>query len=300
MGSNVDIPLPSGTIEVILHTAIRRGIPVTRMTRFIAVMLCFLLSPLPSFCAPPDAGQRAGQINALVPAATRNDSTAKVKEDLNWNDTLKTQQNGRVRAGLTDGSILSVGSNSELRVVQHDGASQQTSLEMDFGKVRSKVVKITQPNGKFEMKTPNAVIGVIGTDFYVGFEGNKTTVICYTGKVWVTPLGNAKVVKNSGKSEQSQIVVAAGQMVIISTEIPPAGFQPQSTPPEVQQASMVATDVPDVPLPSLHPHLLRNILLGVGIAATGWAVAVTQLGSDSGTPAGRPTCQINPQTGKCT
>ena len=38
-------------------------------------------------------------------------------------------------------------------MVQHDAASQQTSLEMDFSKVRSKVVKITQPNGKFEIKT---------------------------------------------------------------------------------------------------------------------------------------------------
>ena len=263
-------------------------------------MLCLLLSPLPSFCAPPDAGQHAGQINALVPAAMRNNSTAKVKDDLNWNDLLKTQQNGRVRAGLADGSILSVGSNSELQVVQHDGASQQTSLEMDFGKVRSKVVKITQPNGKFEMKTPNAVIGVIGTDFYVGFEGTKTTVICYSGKVWVTPLGNAKVVKNSGQPDQNQIVVAAGQMVIISNEVPPGGYEAQSTPPDVQQASLIATDVPDVPLPSAHPHLLRNILLTVGVAATGWAIAVTQLNSGSTTPAGKPTCQINPQTGKCT
>lgn len=269
-----------------------------RCTRFFAVMLCFLLSPLPSFCAPPDASQHAGQINALVPAAMRNNSTAKVKDDLNWNDLLKTQQNGRIRAGLADGSILSVGSNSELRVVQHDGASQQTSLEMDFGKVRSKVVKITQPNGKFEMKTPNAVIGVIGTDFFVGFEGNRTTVICYTGKVWVTPSANAKVVKNSGQSGQDGITVAAGQMVVIGNEVPPAGFESQSTPPDVQQASMVDTDVPDAPLPSLHPHLLRNVLIGAGIAATGWAVAITQLSSSGGGPT-KPTCKINPQTGQC-
>ena len=40
---------------------------------------------------------------------------------------------------LTDGSILSVGSDSELRVVQHDATSQQTSLELDYGKVRNPV-----------------------------------------------------------------------------------------------------------------------------------------------------------------
>src|SRR3989475_4780118 len=163
-------------------------------------MLCLLISPLPALCAPPAGGRIAGQISALIPSTTRNAQPAKVKDDLSWNDLLKTEQKGRLRAGLTDGSILSLGSNSELRVVQHDAASQQTSLEMNFGKVRSKVVKITQPNGKFEMKTPNAVIGVVGTDFYVGYEANRTTVICYTGQVMVTPTGNAKIVRNSGQN----------------------------------------------------------------------------------------------------
>jgi len=222
----------------------------------------------------------------LIPAATRNAQPAKVKDDLSWNDLLKTEQKGRLRAGLTDGSILSLGSNSELRVVQHDAASQQTALEVDFGKVRSKVVKITQPNGKFEVKTANAVIGVIGTDFYVSYEANKTTVICYTGRVWVSPIGNAKVVKNSGESSENQIQVNAGQMVVISSEIPPMGFEPQSTPPEVMRASAEDTSVPDE-LPPIHrAHLVRDILIGVGVAAAGWAVAITQL--NTSTPAVRP------------
>ena len=254
-----------------------------------------MLSTLPALCAPAAAGQPAGQIRALIPAATRNANPAKVNDGLEWNDLLKTEQKGRLRAGLTDGSILSLGSNSELRVVQHDAASQQTSLEMNLGKVRSQVVKVTQPNGKFEMKTPNAVIGVIGTDFFVGYETNKTTVICYTGKVSVTPLGNAKVVKNSGQSTQDQILVSAGQMVVISSEIPPAGFEPQSTPPGVQRASIQDTTVPDVPpLPVRHVHLVRNVILTVGIAAAGWVIGITQLKTDAPTKT-----RCNPQDPKC-
>jgi len=168
-----------------------KGIAVDTPKRLIAGALCLLLSPLPAVCAPPAGGQRAGQINALIPAATKNEQVTKAKDELNWNDLLKTATSGRVRAGLDDGSILSVGSNSELRVLQHDAASQQTSLELNAGRLRSKVVKITQPNGKFEVHTPNAVIGVIGTDFYVEYGNNKTTVICYTGVVTVTPLGGA-------------------------------------------------------------------------------------------------------------
>ena len=251
-----------------------------------------MLSPLPALCA---GGQNAGQISALIPSASRNSMPAKVKDDLVWNDLLKTEQKGRVRASLTDGSILSLGSNSELRVVQHDAASQQTSLEMDFGKVRSKVVKITQPNGKFEMKTANAVIGVIGTDFFVSYEPNKTTVICYTGKVWVQPIGNAKVVKNSGQTTESQIEVAAGQMVVITSVIPPAGYQPESTPPGVQRASMQDTTVnDDLPPVVRHAHLVRDVLIGTAVAGAGWAIGVTQLNTSTPAP---QTC--DPQNPKC-
>jgi hypothetical protein len=256
----------------------------------IAGLLCLLMSPLPALCAPPAGGQPAGQIRAMIPSATRNAKAAKVNDDLEWNDLLKTEQKGRLRVGLTDGSILSVGSNSELLVVQHNAASQQTSLEINLGKVRSQVVKVTQPNGKFELKTPNAVIGVIGTDFYVSYETNRTTVICYTGKVSVSPIGNAKVVKNSGQSTQDQVSVSAGQMVVISSEIPPAGFEPESTPPEVQRASMQDTSVPDAPPPVRHVHLVRNVVITVGIAAVGWVVGVTQL-STSGTTG----CSQNPK-----
>jgi ferric-dicitrate binding protein FerR (iron transport regulator) len=253
-----------------------------------------MLSPLPALCA---GGQNAGAISALIPSATRNSVPAKVKDDLVWNDLLKTEQKGRVRASLTDGSILSLGSNSELRVVQHDAASQQTSLEMDFGKVRSKVVKITQPNGKFEMKTANAVIGVIGTDFFVSYEPNKTTVICYTGKVWVQPIGDAKVVKNSGQSTQNQIEVEAGQMVVISSVIPPAGFAPQSTPPEVLRASAADTSVPDALPPIHHVHLVRDVIVGAAVAGAGWAIGVTQL--NTATPPTKPKGCPDPQNPKC-
>jgi hypothetical protein len=188
------------------------------------------------------ADQSAGQITAIIPAATRNAQPAKNKDGLQWNDLLQTTDTGRLRAGLTDGSILSLGSSSQLRVVQHDAASQQTSLEIGYGKLRSRVVKITQPNGKFEVKTPNAVIGVIGTDFYVAYENDLTTVICYVGQVTVTSQGASKVVRKSEKaqSNQQQTTLGPGQMVVIGLKVPPAGFPPES---EVIHASMLDTRI---------------------------------------------------------
>lgn len=265
---------------------------MTIFKRSIAVILCSLLTALPAMSEPQaGGGQAAGQITAMIPAATLNSKTAKVREGLNWNDLLQTEHNGRVRAGLTDGSILSLGSDSELRIVQHDSAAQQTSLEMDFGKVRSQVVKITRPGGKFEMKTPNAVIGVIGTDFYVGYEANKTTVICYKGQVTVSALGNAKVTNNSGQANTAtnSVAVAAGQMVVITSEIPPSGFQTSNTPPDVLQASLSSTDIAADAGGSKgtevarHGHTLRWVLVGTAVAVgLGLGLGLSQSGGGGG------------------
>jgi hypothetical protein len=266
---------------------------------FTVVLLCFLLVYLPVMAEPQAAAQQAGQISALIPAATRNSQAATVKEELDWNDLLKTEHTGRVRAGLTDGSILSVGSDSELRVVQHDATSQQTSLELNFGKVRNQVVKITKPGGKFEVKTPNAVIGVIGTDFYAAFDQDKTTVICYKGKVTVTPGPNAKVTQNSGQSNAAtnSITVAAGQMVEITNDFPPAGYKPSQTPADTQQASLLATDVSDTLPVAHHSHLGRNIGITTAVVvATGLAIGIP-LGLRGGSNSS--TCVKNPNTGAC-
>jgi hypothetical protein len=257
--------------------------------RITVILVCFMISPLAGLCEP-QAAQRAGQIDALIPAATRNAQTAQAKEEIDWNDLLKTTHNGRVRAGLTDGSILSVGSDSELRVVQHDATSQQTSLELNYGKVRNQVTNITKSGGKYELKTPNAVIGVIGTDFVTEFKSNKTTVWCLKGRVRVTPLG--KVAKNSGQqnSTDNTVTLTAGQMVVITSEIPAAGFQPSDTPPDVAQTVVLSTDVPDggtLPPPGKGPrgvnsgNGLRTLLIGGAISvgiAVGLGVGTTRGG----------------------
>jgi ferric-dicitrate binding protein FerR (iron transport regulator) len=262
--------------------------------RITVILLSSLLAALPAMPEPQAGTQPAGQINAMIPAATRNSQAAKVKEDLNWNDLLQTQQSGRVRAGLKDGSILSLGSNSELRIVQHDSASQQTSLEVDFGKLRSQVVKVTKPGGKFEVKTPNAVIGVIGTDFYVGFENNSTTVICYKGKVSVTPANGAHAANNSGQSDaaSNSVTVSAGQMVVITSEIPPAGFHASDTPPATLQTSLTATDIPTNAGVVHQGHTLRWVIVGTAVAVglgVGLGVGLTRGGGKPvGTNPGGP------------
>ena len=131
------------------------------------------------------------------------------------------------------------------------------------------------------------MIGVIGTDFYVEYTNNKTTVICYTGVVSVTPLGGAHAANNPSNAS-NPVTLTAGQMVEITSEIPPGGYQSQATPSDVQHASMSSTDVPDLPPPAVagvsspwHWVLLMGAFAG---AAVGLTFAV-----DRGTTTGRPS-----------
>jgi ferric-dicitrate binding protein FerR (iron transport regulator) len=261
----------------------------------LSISLSLLLATTPAFAAPAD-NQTAGEIKALIPAASRNAQPLKLKDSLEWNDLLKTDAQGRLRAGLADGSILSLGSNSELKVVQHDAASQQTSIEMNYGKLRNQVVKITKPGGKYEVKTPNTVIGVIGTDFYVGYADNQTTVICYVGTVAVTVAPGAKVLNrgNASTGASNTVTVMAGQMLVVGPDVPPEGYQAGSTPAAVAQTGLQDTNVPDQPTTSgkMHSHTLRNVLIGVGLAAglgIGLGIAETRGGSTPSSPTKPPT-----------
>ena len=245
--------------------------------RALALLLCFLMLPLPVMSAPQAGSssskgtQEAGQISALVPAGFHNSSAAKVKDDLYWNDLLKTDKSGRMRVNLRDGSILSLGSDTEMKVVQHDATSQQTQLELNYGAMRSRVVAITKPGGKFEVKTPKAVAGVIGTDWYgrVNPDGS-VTIIVYSGVVKVT------------LADGTVITINAGQMLTIHPDGTATG--PVPTPPDVQQQSIIDTNVEGGGSEKNGGgNLLRTILITLGIIGVGVAIGVATSGQGHGT-----------------
>jgi ferric-dicitrate binding protein FerR (iron transport regulator) len=142
-------------------------------------------------------GQRAGEVSRVVPVVriTRgvNSLNALEKTVVNWQDLINTEANARARVSLDDGSLLNVGSQSTLRVLKHDSGAQQTYLELGFGKMRTQAKKITKPTGKFEVRTPAGVAGVVGTDFYVGYENDVMTVIAFDGVVRVCNLAGVCV-----------------------------------------------------------------------------------------------------------
>lgn len=247
------------------------------LRRLLAVLLIFLISPLAAY----PAAQEAGQIAALLPAGMLNNNPAKVKQVVAWNDDLKTDKTGRMRVGLKDGSILSLGSDSELKVVQHDAASQQTELQLNYGRLRSRVVSLTKTGSKFEVRTPTAVAGVIGTDFFLNQMPNGALqLIVYSGHVKLTGLGAL-----AGQT----VTVPAGQMVETNSN---SIGTPQPTPNGVQQDSIASTSVEGTAAAAAETggsHMVRNILIMLGVAAVGTAVGITTTSSRDHTQTPTPT-----------
>jgi len=180
-------------------------------------------TPPPAAPAPP--GARAGQVSAAIPAdyiirgpAQMNGVTG---ADVLLNDLLKTANKGRVRVLLDDGSILTVGQNSQLQVREHNVQSQQTSMEMLYGKMRAQVVKMTAPNAKWEVRTSTAICGVLGTDFYIEATPTRTRVVVFDGVVRMTPLAAAA----------AAVTVSAGQQAVSTSS--------SATPPTAASASQI-------------------------------------------------------------
>ena len=173
----------------------------------VLALACFLaLSmavPVDVLGEPQTAPQRAGEVSRVIPAVNiargPKSITASAKTVVDWQDVVNTQANARARVALDDGSVLNLGSESSVRIVQHNAGAQQTDLEISLGKMRTQAQKITQPNGKFEVHTPAGVAGVVGTDFYTAYENSRMTVIVFDGLVRVCNLAGQCVVVKPGQ-----------------------------------------------------------------------------------------------------
>lgn len=172
---------------------------IVRRTLYWMLMLAMTVGMAqPAMAAPPNknvprVATKAGSVTALLPVAhivrgagkNMVSTDAKRGDEVYWNDLVKTEKGGRARVTLVDQSILSLGSQAELRIVKHDARTQQTALELTYGRLRAEVATVTRDGGNFTLKTPTAVAGVIGTVFGSDSSIGSTQFLCISGVVTV-------------------------------------------------------------------------------------------------------------------
>jgi len=258
----------------------------------VAVALAVLISiPADSWAAPPATGQRAGEVSRVIPAVSiaRTGKTipASAKTVVDWEDVVNTQVNARARIALDDSSVLNVGSETSMKVVKHDAGAQQTELELTYGKLRTQAQKISKPDGKFEVRTPAGVAGVVGTDFFVEYANNTMNVIAFEGLVKVCNLAGVCV------------LVKAGQMTSVRSGDNSGPLPPSQATLDLLVATSKDTDAGgQLGAVAAGTHGVPWWTVVVVIAVPAVALPIALRHGSSGLPA-QPSCKVNPLTGQC-
>jgi ferric-dicitrate binding protein FerR (iron transport regulator) len=160
-------------------------------------------APTDASPAQTAANPAAGQVSRLVPQVQIDRASqhivASVSDRVYWNDDLRSGPTGRAHVTLKDGSQLNLGSDSSLRILQHDAQAQQTSLDLLVGRMRGKITKLNRPGAKFEVHTPVGIAGLVGTDFSLLVTDDFTELVVFEGSVRFTPSNGQSVTVTAGK-----------------------------------------------------------------------------------------------------
>jgi hypothetical protein len=124
---------------------------------------------------------------------------------------------GKAKIALNDGTIISIGENSRLRLVHFAGTSSSANVALNLvsGVLRPFVVKATS-TGSFEIETQTAVAAVRGTDWVIEATPERTSVAVIRGVVAV-----------SGRADRSTVVLRSpGQGTDVSRGSAPTPAAP--------------------------------------------------------------------------
>lgn len=135
------------------------------------------------------------------------------KAPIHLRDTIVTTA-GKAQIALNDGTIISVGENSRVRVADYESAAHGANVRVGLisGALRLLVAKVTS-SGKFEVETETAIAAVRGTDWVIEATPEQTSVAVVSGVVAV-----------SGRDAQAQATVVLdmpGQGTDVRRDSPP-------------------------------------------------------------------------------
>lgn len=176
------------------------------------------LLPLVALLLAPGPAAEAGRVTRVVPHVelTRGRTHAPLAEQqaVTENDRIRTEAGGRARIVLSDGSILSVGSDTQMTVkaAPRPGYSPGPGVvELTMGKLRAEVNHRANGGTAFEIRTSTAICGVLGTTLYVEHTKEFSHVIN------ISPLdsGSQVKVRSSNSRFKRYVTLNPGQGTLV-------------------------------------------------------------------------------------
>jgi len=178
-----------------------------RKTACLAIALIVLYV---SGCKKEEPVVRQGIINFLAGTVTLlsgdKKSPASAGDIINQGMKIETGRNSFVEIYFGENAVK-IMENSAVEVtvlITEVNKSEKTEIQVENGRVFSRVMKKLAKDDQYRVKTPTAVASIRGTDFMVEEKDGKGTVSCVDGKVRVS---------DTRKSEDEGVDIKAGEMV---------------------------------------------------------------------------------------
>ncbi|MBK7843616.1 MAG: FecR domain-containing protein [Bdellovibrionales bacterium] len=201
------------------------------------------------------AESRAAQVHGILTVVKGNvsiksgktgkDEKAKIGMKVFPKDSILTQADSRAKIVMVDKNEINVSPSSNIVIdsYEFDPAKDNKKVLIDviYGKVRAKVEqKYDGENNKFQVKTPSAVAGVRGTDFFTSFNQvtNSSKVVTFKGEV-------AFGLPGPGGTILNPVSVRVGEFTANTGNNPPAPAVPMPKAELAQFDKETKADAPD-------------------------------------------------------
>jgi hypothetical protein len=181
-----------------------------------------LLSPLPSAVGHAQDGKSIGQVTAVEGKVTALRQGKFAPEPLTLRrpvfreDIIETDRASKVRITLVDATVISLGEQSRLELMQFSYDPQQQRRAGRFavalGVFRA-ILKELMPQSTFEVTTPTAIAAIRGTDLMGEVSPNSTAIVVLDGTV---------AVSNVRPSVADQAVLTPGMGTSVTSDQPPS------------------------------------------------------------------------------
>ncbi len=186
-----------------------------RFSAFMYVLSVLLVLPLLSAAAP------VGTVTALegnvdIASGEKAARNAKLGDSVSVGDILRAKSKSRAEVTFQDGNILRLAESTRVRITEYQAREgSTTTLELFRGKTQNIVSGLAR-DARYEVRTPNAVVGVRGTNFIAFFQNGVSGFLPREGTIY----GYNRAIP------QEVRVVTPGQAIMVFAVDRPAVIQP--------------------------------------------------------------------------
>jgi hypothetical protein len=144
--------------------------------------------------------------------------TVKAQDQVYPRDIVRTKSASKAEIIFKDNTVLQIAQRSRIDISEYyTGDTGKSVIKLSRGQVKAivdknvtKRISLAPDANRFEIRTPNAVAGVRGTEFHVAYDRNVTTVLLKEGNVCVF---NLKAPENVVCLPPNYIVTVTGVLI---------------------------------------------------------------------------------------